>query len=84
MAMATATATATATAEDPSTAAPIDTNADSARASSSAASTIKCRLLTEAERAEYWKNAAERLRREEFVTAPERDASREERRVPRR
>jgi hypothetical protein len=75
---------AAATTQDPSTAAPIEANDDSARPSRSAASTIKCRLLTEAERAEYWKNAAERLRREEFVTAPEQDASRKERLVPRR
>jgi hypothetical protein len=37
---------------------------------SSAPSTIKCRLLTEAERAEYWKNAAERLKRAEIESAP--------------
>lgn len=48
----------------------------------SAASTIKCRLLTEAERAEYWKNAAERLQRDDLVTAPNDAEAREDRLVP--
>jgi hypothetical protein len=42
--------------------------ASTSSADPSATSTIKCRLLTEAERAEYWRNAVERLRRDERVT----------------
>jgi hypothetical protein len=92
---ATGSASGAATAEDSSRTETLAANRDplyvgpaprprpSSSADPRATSTIKCRLLTEAERAEYWKNFAERLRRDDRVNGPEQTESREEQVVPR-